>query len=477
MGGSHSRCRTCPDCGEENCNECASGESRQECPTNPFTAEECDFGILNDKHRVLMTAQMKDYERQKEEKEQEQAKLEETIDTLKVQKKSNKTSISALKTSLHTNTEDYSNGLDHCKNVTIPNAKRIAESCESSTRKPALQQRNDWCIQLRNSLDTRNTAQKNGWAQCQCPNGTLLDTHLICNPGQTSCSSCDANYWLKPLGTYNTCDPVTQCGEGEYEHAPPTGTRDRDCRVKQCRCDNGRGPTGTNCPEHGMRKCQYCTEFQSEGHHKPTSVSIETTLGCITDVQDTKVCQTNCDNDSSCVYIAISAVNNDNKRECCYYSRMQFDPNTDDKNWEVYKKQDTGYDLNADNTACVTRVCKCAGGTPARGLLCPKAGAEMCSSCNDGFYFRRDDSCSVGGACGTCHLKQCKCENGTGLTGVECPEHGAHGCKSCIWEGNRKFMLEATTNDRESQPRPPHPTLPVGTKWCMSMHQYESWKY
>ena len=279
MGGISSHCRICPDCGEENCNECASGESRQECPTNPFTAEECDLGILNDKHRVLMTAQMKEYERQKEEKEQEQVKLEAAIDTLKVQKKSNKTSISALKTSLHTNTEDYSNGLNHCKNVTIPNAIHDAESCES---KPALQQRNAQCIQLRNALDIRSAAQQNGWAQCQCPNGTLLDTHLVCKSGHTSCSSCDANYWLK-LGAYNTCKSITQCGEdeyedisptgtrdrvckrvtqcgkNEYEHAPPTATRDRDCRIT-CTCTFGTPARGKDCPKAGAEVCASCND-------------------------------------------------------------------------------------------------------------------------------------------------------------------------------------------------------------------------
>jgi len=94
---------------------------------------------------------------------------------------------------------------------------------------------------------------------------------------------------------------------------------------------------------------------------------------------------------------------------------------------------------------CIKNTCSCANGTIATGAACTTDGANICTSCNTGFYKSgnncvRCKSCGVGEhetrSCNTnhdrqCTRNQCNCTDGIGASGANCPRHGDWKCAIC----------------------------------------------
>ena len=175
MGNNATVCQPCPHC--EDCT-CPNGFS-EKCPQNPFESSECDTDALDDAHAFQMRTEMDTFTRDRQSKETLIGKLNDEISRLKTERAANGTQIDQLKESLKTSIKNYGAGLDQCEQ-TLVEAKQRAETCESSIKAPSLQSRNKTCNHLRKSLGTRAQSQRNGWSQCQCPNGTLGNDHSIC---------------------------------------------------------------------------------------------------------------------------------------------------------------------------------------------------------------------------------------------------------------------------------------------------------
>lgn len=104
--------------------------------------------------------------------------------------------------------------------------------------------------------------------------------------------------------------------------------------------------------------------------------------------------------------------------------------------------------VNCNKTStgtCVNNVCKCNNGTAATGSDCTSNRANICQSCNNGYYkyesqCKECQGCPVGHhrvgcngeSAGKCVENVCKCNNGTAAKGTECPKHDHLKCTSCI---------------------------------------------
>jgi len=98
------------------------------------------------------------------------------------------------------------------------------------------------------------------------------------------------------------------------------------------------------------------------------------------------------------------------------------------------------------NTVCAPNVCLCSNGTAPKGINCTINGANICSSCSDGYY-KADNTCNIcSSKCGAwetettmctsesnriCTQNVCSCSNGTSATGVNCIANNTNICSSC----------------------------------------------
>eukprot|EP00941_MAST-03F_sp_MAST-3F-sp1_P006081 g6081.t1 len=96
---------------------------------------------------------------------------------------------------------------------------------------------------------------------------------------------------------------------------------------------------------------------------------------------------------------------------------------------EICTSCNQGWYLN--NGLCVENQCMCNDGVASLGSDCLSNGAHLCSSCNNGFHL--NDS--------LCVENVCSCSNGTAATGTNCTTNGQEDCASC----NTGFYLNDST--------------------------------
>jgi len=83
-----------------------------------------------------------------------------------------------------------------------------------------------------------------------------------------------------------------------------------------------------------------------------------------------------------------------------------------------------GYYKSGDT--CKKNKCDCPGGVGSIGALCPKNGTTHCASCNAGLH-QQGNVCTMNG---------CYCPHGSAVTGSQCTENGLESCRAC-WAGYR----------------------------------------
>lgn len=319
MGSSQSQCQSCPSCETCACPQCLNQEVFQ-----------CNTELLKDPHEEKMATTRADFEDAKDAKETKITSIQTDIDNLEAQENQNKNTILTLVESINGTgkdvSDDYSAGLGSCLEESKESISTVT-TCEQDKKSPELESRQQMCKKLRSATDLTDTLNGQGWAQCDCPNGTLEDDHLICSGDQTSCASCNEGFWMKshenfkscePLlecelgATYETkaptptsnreCSPVRTCPNGQFEAEAPTLTRNRVCQTKQCVCTNGTPTRGVDCPSHGQEDCSRCND-----------------------------------------------------------------------------------DSQLIDSICVYKQCRCTNGTPAEGADCEAHNLRQCASCNDGY--------------------------------------------------------------------------------------------
>lgn len=401
-------CRPCPDCGDEvNC-ICPNGLS-DEC-SHTYSSSQCVTGTLEDAHALQVSTETSTFTRKRDSLDQTINDLNDEISRLETERDANGTQIANLKHILNTSIKNYAAGLNWCMNVSLVEAKHKAETCESSNKAPSLQRRNETCNHLSDSLDKRSQLQGNGWAQCQCPNGTLGDDHSICAPGWTNCSACDSGYWMK-LGAFNKCNKVKTCNTNQYETVSPTATRDRQCaNLTTC----GTNQYQTVAPTYNRnRQCanlRVCTSseyetvaptFNRDRQCAPlrvcSSAEYETVSPTPYRNRQCAVKQCVCDNGSS------RGINfNYGILSSCEQLRTDIGP---------YKGSGNGgYMVHACNKGYADPALNCSGVSnlsygqtacdwgkelaKADKTPCPYNGENVCTACNPGYYMGDNNRCT-----------------------------------------------------------------------------------
>ena len=279
---------------------------------------------------------------------------------------------------------------------------------------------------------------------CTCSGGTGA-TGIDCPTHNTAkCVSCTGYRYLSNGECLDWSAPCSWYSE--YESTSPTNTQNRVCATKVCTCDDGTGATGIDCPTHDALECTSC----KEGYHltpwfQDSTVCFKNLCTCS---GGTGAEGTDCPTWAAAKCVSCSGSRYLSNGECldwsapCSSSQYESTSPTNTTNRVCSplttcssSQYESTSPTNTQDRVCATKVCKCSNGTGAEGTDCPTHDADMCASCNNGYFPWEfwSWSTSRGAMVRTvsCGRNDCKCSNGTGATGTDCPMHNTAKCVSC----------------------------------------------
>jgi len=140
------------------------------------------------------------------------------------------------------------------------------------------------------------------------------------------------------------------------------------CVEKQCRCRNGTGAQGKDCPQSLSWNCSAC----KLGYHEATNQLAQNP------VIPQQLCvpnQCKCKNGQA-------ATITDADPDTCYVNGT----------WKCFKCN-PGY--FRQNEQCVENQCTCLNGKGATGMTCPKNGNQFCVKCNAEFHLDPTGKCQA----------------------------------------------------------------------------------
>eukprot|EP00494_Astrolonche_serrata_P006918 UN06943 len=313
---------------------------------------------------------------------------------------------------------------------------------------------------------------------CQCNGGTAASGSSCTSNGASICSGCNTGYYASgnmcvmnvcsctsgtaasgSACTANGANICSGCNNGYYQSG-------NFCVMNQCSCTGGTAATGTACPSHGSEYCTSCNAtYELSGNTcqatTPGEVSYEhRTEGgvCQTAGDDMapnysgngftdETCRAACNDLDTCVGYSVY-----NQQRCALWldssshsgapAGLQGFPGS---GWVVGESKLTKGSGHANWTCYIketttsTNVCACTNGVAAQGSACTTDGAQICGSCNNGYYLNGN----------MCSMKQCTCNGGTGGSGTQCPAHGSQYCVSC--SGDLQLTAQYTCSSAEPQ--------------------------
>ena len=280
-------------------------------------------------------------------------------------------------------------------------------------------------IELDLKIKSTTTAVK-----CKCNNGTPKP---YCSKAVwLACQACNDGYYLSDKTS--TCElKVCKCDNGEGDKGKDCPANElhsckscdkgfyKDftkniCRKNICRCDNGKAVNHLSCPKDGMYLCESCIDTH-----------IKTTIKGPYKYEEKK-CRwrdCNCQNGR-----AVDPI------DCA-------DPNKNpDSNdgFEACKMCYFGYSLalvggSSKFKKCEKNICQCDNGYKFKdSRQCTIKNGQMCERCYAGYHLelREENDERI------CKLNECVCRNGRFHTGVNCSKHKDFSCKAC----NAGYHLE-----------------------------------
>ena len=190
-----------------------------------------------------------------------------------------------------------------------------------------------------------------------------------------------------------------------------------------CSCTNGDGATGADCPDTDVNTCASC----NTGFHLDGTSCVDNSCVC---PNGTAATGTACHTHSAtiCQSCAASYHLDDetydcsdhmgNQSACLSHSECQFAGDLCLCAEDGTQATDC---TGIGSPTCESNVCTCAGGVAATGDSCTMHEANICSSCNGGYYADGQN----------CEPNACVCDNGQEAQGGACPFNGSNTCVSC----------------------------------------------
>lgn len=278
---------------------------------------------------------------------------------------------------------------------------------------------------------------------CSCSHGTAARGALACPVPGKVCAYCDTGYSLvgkkciprctchggtpPPLGDAKCTAPgplCVKCPTGAFP-APKGSAKPAKCQENKCKCDNGSGTTGDQCPADGEKycapnKCKPGFDYL-RGDAAKKAKSTKASNGKFRPICRERVC--NCkqfvDGKKTVVGVAPKGA------KCPVHGQL----------FCTSCKLDHGMILDAGKNRCKLKVCQCDDGFSAMGPHCPKDGKEVCIKCLSGFSLNKGKT--------KCELNKCRCtdsvnqpksgslKGSAGTQGERCHASGSANCASC----------------------------------------------
>jgi surface protein len=301
---------------------------------------------------------------------------------------------------------------------------------------------------------------------CSCANGDAATGEACTTHGNNICTSCHSDYYK----TGNTCTGCTTCGTGTTETSNCTSSSNRVCTQNNCFCANGNAATGEACTTHSNNICTSChSDYYKTGNTCTECLTCGTgtteTSNCTS--SSNRVCTQNncsCANGDAATGTACTTHGANICTSCSGGYYKTGNTCTGCTTCGAGTTETTAC-TQSTNRACTQNVCSCSDGISANGTACTTNEANICLSCDSGYY-KNGVTCTGCTTCGTgttetsnctsssnrvCTQNVCSCPNGTAANGTACTNDGDHLCSSC----NNGYTKNITCVDiNECAPQP-----------------------